>query len=585
MTTWPVLKALFRLLAGRTLGARGDVGAAMGWEMTGILLGVAGPLFLKLAVDALALGGPDQVLLTLWILLFVLTWSGTSITASFKHVHTTRIIDKVSRYLIGDALRSQLPVIARERSGDTGRVLGLFERLTHSLQVVIDGLLWRAAPVLIQVVISLAVMAALVPLQYVLIMALVLGAYLYAAQLGAAGYQARAKAANEAAGALSQALGDVLRNARRIVFNGNLDRERAQVRERAGAKLDANLRTSRSLVRLSALQYGVVGAGLAFLLVLSSADVVAGRLTVGDFVLLQAYAFRLALPLSSFGFVLRQAGVSIANIADALDLVGTEAGEPEAIADVSGPLGVRLGGVGFRYGAGRRVLDAIDVDIAAGTFVVIVGPNGSGKSTLAQLIAGHLEPSEGDISIGGVALADVPRALRHKLVLYVPQYIGLFARSLRSNALYPPTTQTEGELSQLLSDWAFYDGGRAVDLDLMVGEQGERLSGGQIQKLELARLAGVSVPVMILDESTSSLDGISEARAIVTLRARLGEQTTLVLITHRPGLVEAADQVLYLRGGCLAAAGRHCALMASDDAYRAFWSPAETASAARAASG
>ena len=573
MSTLSVLRSLLRLMSGRALGARLDVAGAVGWEVIGIALGVAGPFFLKLVVDALSEGQADPALLATLIIAFVVAWSGTSIITSFKYVHTTRIINKLARHLLGQAVRAQLPVIARERSGDTGRVLGLFERLPQSLQIVIDGLLWRAAPLVIQVAISLAVISALVPFQYVLMMAAVLAAYLVAANLGAARFAARARTANDAAGALSQSVGDVLRNARRIVFNGNLDSEVEMVRTQASAKLDANDKTAWALVRLSALQYGVVGFGLTILLVLGGADVIAGRLTVGDFVLLQAYAFRLALPISGFGYVLRQAGVSIANIADALDLAAAEERDTPSAAAYWGAAPVALERIGFRYGGGPWALRDVSARIPAGAFVAIVGPNGSGKSTLAQLIAGHLDPNEGTVRIDDADLAAVPRALRHRLVLYVPQYIGLFNRSLRSNALYPPSELTVDELTDLLNAWGFYDGRRPVDVDLLVGEQGERLSGGQIQKLELARLAGVRAPVMILDESTSQLDGPSEASAIATLRERFRGDTTLLLVTHRQRLVETADLVLFVQNGRLAGAGKHGELAAQVPAYARLWAP------------
>lgn len=571
MSTLGQIARLTRLMASPALAVRLDVLRGAAAEALGIALSVLGPYFLKLLVDGLTAGTVPSATLVAYVALFAASWAGTSTMASLKMVYTTRIIDRLTRHLLGQALRSQLPVIAGERTGDSGRIQGLVERLPFSLQVVVGGLIWQAGPLVAQVAVSLIVIAALVPFHYVMLMAAILAGYFAAVHVGAGGYQARARDANTATAAVSQASSDVLRNARRVVFNGNVEGELALIAERIDAKRLANQRLSWSLVRLSCLQYAAVGGGLVVLLVLASLDVNAGRITVGDFVLLQAYAFRLALPLSGFGFLMRQAAVSLANLKDVFDLIRPERDTGRTYGPLPGAAAIGLDQVTFRYGPGLPGVADVTASIAPGDFAVIVGLNGSGKSTLAQLMAGLLEPSAGVVRIGGLDLAAVPRAERHRHVLYVPQHVGLFNRSLRANALYPPTARSEAELAATLDAWRFYDDGRSVDFDLLVGEQGERLSGGQVQKLELARLLGVEVPAVILDETTSSMDVRSERQAIGALRRSFPNGTTLVLITHHVGLAADADRVLFMERGRLAAMGRHKALIAQSPAYRALW--------------
>ncbi|MBD3817394.1 ABC transporter ATP-binding protein [Brevundimonas diminuta] len=571
MSMLSVIKRLFGLMMQPALRTRRDVAAGVGIEATNILLGVAGPYVLKLLVDALSGGAVAPGRLLGLVAVFVLAWSGPTLTAALKYVHTTRIIDAISRDLVCRAMGSHLPIVAREREGDTGRMLGQLERLPFSLQIVIDGLMWRAVPLLIQVVVSLAVLSTLVPFLYVAIMAAVLLGYTIATQMSAGRFQAQAKVTNQAVAVVSQALGDVLRNARRVVFNGNVARELAEVDQRVGERRAANERLSWLLVRTAVSQYLVVGVGLIAMLALGGTDVARGALTVGDFVLLQAYAFRLAVPLGGFGFLVRQAGVSIVNIREALDMIAAEEHRPAVSAEPTTAASIGLRDLGFRYSEDQWALRGLEATIAAGSFVVIAGPNGSGKSTLAQLMAGLLTPTEGAVEVDGADLAAIDPDERHRRILYVPQYVGLFNRSLRENALYPPTRQTEADLAVLLGEWRFYESGRPVNFDLMVGEQGERLSGGQIQKLELARLAGVDVPAIILDETTSSLDARSEVAAIETLRSCFGGRTTLVLISHRLRLARDADQVLFLRSGRMVA-GAHDALVRQSEDYREFWS-------------
>jgi ATP-binding cassette subfamily B protein len=588
MSTPAVILALVRLTADRRLKARGDALAGLAIDAAGVCLGVIGPYLLKLLVDRLTAGPVDPISLAPLVAAFVLAWSGTAPLSAARYIFTTRQLGVLSRSLTERAMARRLPLVARNRDADSGELLGMLERLPFSLQIVVDGLIGRAAPLLVQVAVSLIVVATLVPPLYVGLLGLVLGGYFLASRLTAKRFQIQAQATNRSAASVSQALGDILRNARRVVFNGNLDGEVDHVAALGRARQAEASGLARLLFGTALWQYAVVGAGLVLILTLGGMDVAKGRLTVGDFVLLQAYAFRLALPLGGLGFIIRQAGVAVANIGEVLDMadVGADAGKtgplplPISIAPLAETAAeIRLEGLSYAYGD-QSVLRDAGAEIAAGSFVVIAGPNGAGKSTLARLIAGLLDSTAGRVLIDGVDLATIPVEARHRQVLYVPQFVGLFNRSLRENALYPPTLQSEGELAARLAEWGFYEGGRAIDFDQAVGEQGERLSGGQIQKLELARLLGVISPAIILDETTSSLDAPSERRAIETLRDRHRGRTTLILITHRPGLLGEADQVLFLRGGRLMTR-RHDDLLGAEPDYRAFWSQAAAAEAER----
>ena len=275
--------------------------------------------------------------------------------------------------------------------------------------------------------------------------------------------------------------------------------------------------------------------------------------------------------MSGFGYTLSQAGVSIANLSDVLDLAGNEHKRGGEDVPSAGPAAIELDKVGFTYGPGLPGVCDVSAKIRPGDVTVIVGPNGSGKSTLAQLIAGVLQPLSGTIRLNGRDLESISRGIRYRHIMYVPQFIGLFHRSLSDNALYPPSLQTEASLQELLTQWSFYDSGRQIDFGVMVGEQGERLSGGQIQKLELARLAGITVPAIILDESTSSLDPNSEARIIGALMNRYAGKTSIIIITHRPRLASIADQVLFMKAGRLVARGKHEDLLRSVPAYADLW--------------
>lgn len=567
------LADVIRLMLDKETHARRPIVAGVLVEALTSAFMLLGPIALKLAVDEMARPRFDAAKASVDIALFAVLWSASAISSIALLAYTGRIVHAVSNALLRRALHAQLPALASRASSDSGYVQGLLERLPYSLQVIIEGVLWKIVPVAIQLAVALVLIALLVPLRYAAILFAVLAAYFVFSHLSAEQYEKSAATTNEAAGALSAALGDVLANAPRVVYNGALAREIDYVGARAGARLDVDWRRSWLLTRAAACQYGIIALGMAAMFVLCVRDIAAGRITLGDFMLLQTYVLQFALPLGAYGFVLRQAGAALANVREALDIAPRPA--PAAAIGAAPPPGrsgapIAVHRLAFRR-ADRFAIEPMSFDLPAGSYTAIVGHNGSGKSTLAKIIAGRLAPDEGVVAYGDVDLYRVASDARHRFALYVPQDVALLNRSLRENVRYYPSTLTDDDAARLLERLAFHKDGRPIDLDGEVGEGGARLSGGQVQKVELVRLMGVDVPAIVLDETTSGLDPHSDALGIAMLRERLGQRTTLVLITHRIANVEAADQVLFLSGGRLVAAGPHRRLVDTCDEYRAFW--------------
>lgn len=520
------LADVVRLMVDKETKARKLIVAGVLIEALTSAFMLLGPLALKLAVDEMSRAQFDAAKAAVDIVLFAVLWSASAVSSIALLAYTGKIVHATSNTLLRRALHAQLPALASRASSDSGYVQGLLERLPYSLQVIIEGVLWKIAPVAIQLVVALALIALLVPLRYAAILFAVLAAYFVFSHLSAEQYENSAATTNHAAGELSAALGDVLANAPRVVYNGAVPREIDYVAARADARLDVNWRRSWLLTRAAAYQYGIIALGMAAMFALCVRDIAAHRITLGDFMLLQTY-------------VLQSAHIAVRRLA-------------------------------FRR-AGRFAIEPMSFDLPAGSYTAIVGHNGSGKSTLAKIVAGLLPPDEGGVAYDGVDLYGVAGDARHRFALYVPQDVALLNRSLRENVRYPPSTLTDDDAARLLERLAFHKDGRRIDLDGDVGEGGARLSGGQVQKVELVRLMGVDVPAIVLDETTSGLDPHSDTLGIAMLRERLGRRTTLVLITHRIANVEAADQVLFLSGGRLVAAGPHRRLVDTCDEYRTFW--------------
>lgn len=254
----------------------------------------------------------------------------------------------------------------------------------------------------LQVVLTIVVVAIGVSWKFAALMLLILIVHAFVSYRASEQYERQAMNANTAAGTLSGALGDLLRNAQRAVFNGQGEHEIEQVGQVASDKNVSDFRMAMLLVKACALQFGVIGFGIGVLLVLGALDVLNGAITTGDFVMLQTYVLSFAAPVASYGYVLRQAGIAAENVDDALNYMVDDIGSHDneitlAISTTAVPVsGCYLN---FSYN-GRPAISDLNVEVPAGVFAVVVGPNGSGKSTLAKLLAGLLKPDNGMIKIG-----------------------------------------------------------------------------------------------------------------------------------------------------------------------------------------
>lgn len=565
-----VIRRLLGLMGAARLKCGAAIGACLALEGIGIVLAILGPYVLKVLVDQLGKRGTSTIEMVAYVGLFVVAWTATTILAPLRNAYSSKINTRLVRELSVGALAGNLSG-GRWRKTDSGRVQGLVERLPYSLAIVVDGLIWRTAPLAVQLMFSLAVIVRIMSWTYVAGFAALAIGFVAVSWLGVSRQITVSRGYNERLAAAGELLGDILKNARRVVANGTTGLELAGV----GASFDERERSEASmngsLIGLSGLQWLVMAMALFVIMIMAGSDVVHGHITAGDFVLVQAYALRLIMPLSTVAFVLSQSAGALAAVGDILDMQGVPPKVPPHDTQDRKPVSIRLEAVSFSYGPGLAGLTDITLEFPAASFTAIVGANGSGKSTLAQLIAGLLAPNAGTIQIGTRTLSGAPDedGIAQR-VLYVPQRTSLFNRDLRANLMYPPCDHDEATALDILRSWGFQDGERPIDPDLKVGEGGSALSGGQAQKLELARLLGISKPCLVLDESTSALDPRSEARVIADLRRALGITTTLILVTHRAVVAQDADQVVWLKEGRVSAIGAHHELLNFAD-YRELW--------------
>jgi ABC-type multidrug transport system fused ATPase/permease subunit len=372
-------------------------------------------------------------------------------------------------------------------------------------------------------------------------------------------------------GALSGYLQETLEGIRVVRSFGQERRHRERFRELNARDGEAQLATKRIGFGLSAVMGLLPALGVTAILIFGGLQVSDGAKSVGVVVAFIAYFQRLFSPLyqlSNLVALYTQGGAALDKINALLDEEPVIRDRPEATELERGPGEVRLEGVSFSYDGKRTVLDDVDVPFAAGRITAIVGSNGAGKSTLVSLISRFYDPGQGRITIDGRDVRDVTLASLRRRVSFSLQDTSLLSGSVRDNMRLAKPDATDAEIEQTLTDLGGLDIlNRLPDgLDTDVGESGATLSPGQRQVIALARTIMADPSIFILDEFTSGLDVLTEARLLEALDRMLAGRTRIV-IAHRLGMVKRADHIVVMDAGRVVEQGDHDSLMREGGAY------------------
>ena len=337
----------------------------------------------------------------------------------------------------------------------------------------------------------------------------------------------------------------------------------------------AAIKTASSLAFLNFGQALLITMGLIAVMVMAALGVQNGDLTVGDFVMVNAYMIQITLPLNFLGTVYREIRQSLVDMGEMFDLLG----QPAEIEDKPGATQIKvsngivvLENVHFGYDAARPILKGVSLKVGAGETVAIVGPSGSGKSTIGRLLFRFYDVSEGRLSIDGQDVRDVTQESLHGVIGVVPQDTVLFNDTIRYNIAYGRDGASEDEIVAAAKAAQIHDFIAALPngYDTAVGERGLKLSGGEKQRVGIARTLLKDPPVLLLDEATSALDTETE-REIQSALRKAAEGRTVITIAHRLSTISDADLIVVLEDGEVAEQGTHDALMKRKGRYASLW--------------
>jgi ATP-binding cassette subfamily B protein len=346
--------------------------------------------------------------------------------------------------------------------------------------------------------------------------------------------------------------------------------------DRAMARYEAAaVRTGQSLSLLNAGQSLLITAGLVAVMVMAAAGVAAGRLTVGDFVMVNAYMIQITMPLNFLGTVyreIRQALVDMGAMFGLLDQKPEVTDRPDAV-----PLKVAGGAivfddVHFAYDPARPILKGFTLTVGPGEHVALVGPSGAGKSTVTRLLFRFYDVTGGAIRIDGQDIRDVTQDSLRAAIGVVPQDTVLFNDTIYYNIAYgrPGASRAEVEAAARAARIHDFIVSLPEGYDTQVGERGLKLSGGEKQRVGIARTLLKNPPILLLDEATSALDTQTERDIQAALDAA-AEGRTVITIAHRLSTIADADRIIVLEAGRIVEQGRHAVLLAQGGRYAAMW--------------
>jgi ATP-binding cassette subfamily B protein len=329
-----------------------------------------------------------------------------------------------------------------------------------------------------------------------------------------------------------------------------------------------------SLFTLNSGQALIISVAMACMLMSAAHYVLIGEMTLGDFTLVNAFMFQLFLPLNFLGFVYREIKASVANIERMFVLLDIETDVPDnTIKGLNVTRGeVVFDRVGFDYGNSRQVLNDLSFSVPAGKTLALVGGSGAGKSTITRLLFRFYDVTSGQIRIDDQVITDVSQTSLRQALGIVPQDTVLFNDTLKNNLLYACPDASEAELQDVIQ-MASLDrlvAENPAGLETVVGERGLKLSGGEKQRIAIARMLLKRPAIMVFDEATSSLDSETE-RSIMKEIRRVSEGHTALIIAHRLSTVVDADEIAVLENGQIAERGNHRELLAKNGRYAALW--------------
>ncbi|MBV8909029.1 MAG: ABC transporter ATP-binding protein/permease [Sphingomonas sp.] len=543
--------------------------------LAGKAVGLAGPYALKLAVDRMSGHAAFAVVAGL-VLAYAAARFGGVLSDNLRNAVFEKVGQDAARRLAAKVFRHVHDLSLRfhlERR--TGSLTKIVERGTKSIDMMLYFLLFNIAPTLIELTAICVIF--FVKFGFGLVAATLAIVVIYITFTRKVS-DWRTNIQRQMNDVDNKAIGravDSLLNYETVKYFGAEDREAARYEEAVGAFARASVRNEVSLAWLNIGQSLITNLMMAGAMIFTVWGWSKGRFTPGDVVWINGLLMQLFRPLDMLGWVyrsIRQGLIDMEAMWNLLDTPAEVTDRPNAPALSVKRGSIRFEHVRFGYDPGRDILQGLDIDIPAGTSCAIVGPSGAGKSTIARLLYRFYDPQDGRILIDGQDIAGVSQRSLRAAIGIVPQDTVLFNDTIGYNIGYGLGDANQAQIEDAAR-------GAAIDqfiaalpehYEAMVGERGLKLSGGEKQRVAIARTLLKNPPILVLDEATSALDSRTE-QAIQETLDRVSESRTTIMIAHRLSTIVNADQIVVLDHGRVAERGTHEQLLDKDGLYAELW--------------
>ena len=457
----------------------------------------------------------------------------------------------------------------------TGGLSRIIERGTKGIETIVRFTILNSVPTFIEFLLTAVIFWLSYGFSYVAITAVTVWAYVWFTVRASDWRIAIRRSMNDSDTDANTKAIDSLLNFETVKYFGNEEMEARRFDASMARYEKSATQVWTSLGWLNFGQGVIFGLGMTVMMVMSAMAVQRGEQTIGDFVFVNALLLQLSVPLNFIGFVYREIRQGLTDIEQMFDLLEVEAevvDKPDAQ-----PLQIRQGALAFRdvhfsYDPERPILKGISFEVPAGKTVAIVGPSGAGKSTISRLLYRFYDVQAGAITIDGQDIRGVTQKSLRAVIGMVPQDTVLFNDTIAYNIRYgrPGATEDEVTAAAEVAQIGTFIESLPHGYDTMVGERGLKLSGGEKQRVAIARTILKAPPILILDEATSALDTTTEHEIQAALDVVSKNRTTLV-IAHRLSTVINADEIIVLRDGGIAERGTHADLLAQDGLYASMW--------------